>query len=332
MARFLPRRRVIQVSAAAAGLQVLPLASRAEPAGIAETWRGVVLGAASCLTLHHHDRAAARELLALSVAESRRLERIFTLYRDDSVLCGLNRRGVLEAPPAELVELLDACRRFGAATAGAFDPTVQPLWSLYLAHFSSAQADPEGPSRQAVDDALQRIGLANVQISRDRIAFMRRGMALTLNGIAQGYVTDRIVALLRAHGIGHSLVDLGEVRAIDDRPDGHPWEVAIADPEEPSRTADRLAIVDQAVATSAGYGFRFDAAGRFTHLFDPRTGRSPHRYRSVTVVAPTATTADALSTAFCLMPADAVERVVRQFPGSQARVVTERGEHVTIGA
>ena len=63
-----------------------------------------------------------------------------------------------------------------------------------------------------------------------------------------------------------------------------------------------MTLRDRALATSGGYGTPIDAAGRYTHLFDPRDGNARPRYRSVSVMAPTATAADALSTAFSHMP------------------------------
>ena len=140
---------------------------------------------------------------------------------------------------------------------------------------------------------------------------MPSGMAVTLNGIAQGYITDQVVDLLRAEGIDHSLVDMGETRVIGTHPDGRPWDVAIADPDEPSHIATVLPIVNRAVSTSGSYGFRFDPSGRFNHLFDPATGACACLYRSVTTVARRATAADALSTAFSLMPRNRIQVVMR---------------------
>jgi thiamine biosynthesis lipoprotein len=94
-------------------------------------------------------------------------------------------------------------------------------------------------------------------------------------------------------------------------PDGRAWDVAIADPDEPGRTATVLPIVDRAVATSGAYGFRFDPSGRFNHLFDPATGACACLYRSVTTVAHSAMAADALSTAFSLMPEDRIQSAMR---------------------
>ena len=73
-------------------------------------------------------------------------------------------------------------------------------------------------------------------------------------------------------------------------------------PDVVGRTETILPIVDRAVSTSGAYGFRFDPQGRFNHLFNPTGGGPPDRYRSVTTLSGDATAADALSTAFSLMP------------------------------
>ena len=159
---------------------------------------------------------------------------------------------------------------------------------------------------------LTRVGYQHLIVNSDRIAFAKRGMGLTLNGIAQGYITDRVVDLLRAGGIEQSLVDMGEVRALGCGPAGRPWSVGITDPEEPALVLRTLDIVDQAVATSAGAALQFDAAGRFNHIFDPRTGACAHLHRLVTVVMPSATAADALSTALSIVASDSADRLLKK--------------------
>lgn len=326
------RRRVIGITAAAAGLSLLPpgRAVRAEASFV--TWRGQAMGALAVLRIHHTDRRAAERLVERAVAEVRRLERIFSLYREDSALAALNRAGVLPAPPAELVALLGECRRYWEITGGAFDPTVQALWSLHRAHFAKPGADPAGPPAEALRAALDTVGFRHVAFDRDRIVLGRPGMGLTLNGIAQGYATDRAVELLRAAGIAHSLVDMGESRAVGERPEGGPWRVGIADPEAPDRVVDTLEVVDRAVATSAAAGFRFDPQGRFNHLFDPRSGACAGRYRNVTVVAASAAVADALSTAFSLMPAEAMAKALAEAGGGEARLATAAGGRMLVRA
>ncbi|MGY4306972.1 thiamine biosynthesis lipoprotein [Bradyrhizobium sp. USDA 4369] len=302
MTHHLSRRRFIRISAAMAGLALAPRATDAaqDMSGLVE-WRGTLLGAVATMKLHHPDRAEAERLIARSVAEARRLERLFSLYLPDSTLVTLNRTGVLVEPAPELVDILTLSQRYAVLTDGRFDPTVQPLWTLYADHFARPDADPEGPKPAAIREALARVGYDRLTVSRDRIV-MPRGTAITLNGIAQGYVTDRIVDLLRSQGVRQSLVDMGEARTIGTRPDGRPWDVAIEDPDVAGRTAAMLAVIDRAVSTSGAYGFRFDPQGRFNHLFDPQSGGCAHSYRSVATVAGDATAADALSTAFSIMP------------------------------
>jgi FAD:protein FMN transferase len=326
----LTRRRVIAIVAAAAGAACLN-GGRAKAAALVR-WQGSALGAQVSIEIHHPDRAEAERLVDVCVQDVRRLEQQFSLYRTDSAICALNRTGILVAPDADTVALLKASLHFADLTDGAFDPTVQPLWQLYADHFSSDRPNPDGPPLQALIAALMKVGRDGLRVSQDRVALTRRGAAITLNGIAQGYATDRVVDRLRSAGLSTSLVNMGEIRAIGARPEGAPWRVGLGDPDRPGVLTETIALVDRAVATSAGAGFRFDPAGRFTHLFDPATGRSPSLYRSVSVIAPTATEADALSTAFSLMPVSRIHAVVAVRPNVQARIFDASGRLIVCQA
>ncbi|WP_271606362.1 FAD:protein FMN transferase [Bradyrhizobium sp. CCBAU 11434] len=331
MMRSISRRRFVRISAAAAGLGLLPsgLAARAGAAPV--IWRGTMLGAVATVEIHHDDRREAERLISLASAEARRLERLFSLYLKDSALVELNRSSILVDPAAEMVDLLTSSQHYSKLTDGSFDVTVQPLWDLYAGHFAREGADPSGPTPAAIQGALACIGCGRLSVGRDRIS-MPRGMAVTLNGIAQGYVTDKIVDLLRAHGVAHSLVDMGESRAIGSRPDGRPWEIGVADPEVPGRVEAVLPIVDRAVSTSGAYGFQFDPDGHFNHLFDPRTGRCASRYRSLTTVSRSATAADALSTAFSLMPEERIRSLLPAVDVERVHLVDAEGKPSEIAA
>ncbi|MFD2249460.1 thiamine biosynthesis lipoprotein [Pseudochelatococcus lubricantis] len=328
--RGMTRRRAITVIAAFAGLPLPAVAARPDlfantgaaitfTDGIV-TWHGQALGAPAQLILHHEDEDTARRLVGRIVAEAARLEAIFSLYRDASALSELNRTGVLAAPPGELVALLRQCRDFHAVSGGAFDPTVQPLWRLYSRHFAMMRSDPGGPSAAALAAARTLVGFEMVRFNRDRVAFARPGVAMTLNGIAQGFVTDRAVDMMKQAGMTSSLVDMGEIRAVGSRADGAPWRVGLA------RTGDTapdkiIELTEAAVATSSAAGFHFDTSGRFSHLLDPRSGAAAARYARMSVIAPDATTADALSTAFSLMEPDAVRAITATRPGIAADFV-----------
>ena len=327
----LTRRRMIAIAASAAGSALLT-GGRIAGAGDPVRWHGSALGAQVSIEIHHPDRAVAERMVDRCVLDVRRLEQQFSLYRDDSAICILNRTGILVSPDADMVTLLRASLRFAEMTDGAFDPTVQPLWQLYADHFSSHQPDQKGPPQVKFAEALAKVGRDGLLVSADRVALTRRNAGITLNGIAQGYATDRVVDMLRTAGLSTTLVNMGEIRAIGTGPEGKPWRVGLADPDRSGALTETIDLIDRAVATSAGAGFRFDAKGRFTHLFDPATGLSPALYHTVSVIAPTATEADALSTAFSLMPAPRIREIAALRRGVQVRLVTVGGDLLVYGS
>lgn len=327
----LTRRRAIAIAATVTGSAFLT-GGRTALAGDPVRWHGSALGAQVSIEIYHPDRAEALRLVDQCVLDVRRLEQQFSLYRADSAICTLNRTGILISPEADMVALLKASLLFAGLTDGAFDPTVQPLWQLYADHFSSERPDPEGPSPRQLAETLAKVGCGGLLVSADRVALVQHGAAITLNGIAQGYATDRVVDRLRSAGLSTTLVDMGEIRAIGARPEGTPWRIGIADPDRPGALTETIDLVDRAISTSAGAGFRFDSRGRFTHLFDPTTGRSPSLYSTVSVIAPTAIEADALSTAFSLMPLSRIRNVVAIRPSVQARIVEAGGTLIVCGA
>jgi thiamine biosynthesis lipoprotein len=317
------RRKFLTISAAAAGVALVPLGAsqRTRQAQLVE-WTGLSLGSLAAIRLHHPDRRAGEALLRRVVTEARRLETIFSLYSRDTALCELNRRGVLVAPPTELVELLGLCDRFWRLTGGVFDPTVQPLWQCYAEHFATEGASADGPTPGKLEEAIRLVGWQNVRFGRDRVVFERRGIALTLNGVAQGYITDRVVEMLREAGLESSLVDMGEIRTLGLRPDGNPWQVALRGPAGAVTLSD---TTNKAVATSGAEAFQFDRDGRCNHLFNPATGHCADPARSLTVVATTAVAADALSTAFAIMNQKEIAAVLMRAPETRALVSAIEG-------
>lgn len=329
----IPRRRFLGIFAASAALiGPGPLRAALRDSGPwpePVTWSGVALGADAQLQLLHPDRDHAERLVRMAVAEVHRLERVFSLYREDSALMRLNRQGRLDAPPPDLSRLLSQAVAFGERTGGLFDPSVQVLWDLYAARARAGRALPPAPAE--LQAALTKVDYRAIRVEEDAIVLERPGMALTLNGIAQGYITDRVTELLRANGLAHAMVDMGEARSLGSPAPGRPWRAGIADPRAPGRILDSIDLSDQALATSGGYGTPLDPAGRFTHLFDPHTGQATPRWRSVTVRAPDATTADALSTAFAQMPADTIRGMISRFPVQAWLMAPDDGPLIRLG-
>ena len=289
------RRRFLTIASAAA---LLPAAGRAAAPRITD-WRGIALGAEARLILAHPD---SDRLVAAALDELARLERIFSLYRRDSELARLNAAGVLDAPSNELVELLALAGLVHDATGGVFDPSIQPLWAAYAAAGAEGRA-PTDPERTA---ALARVGWEGVTVDPGRIT-LRPGMALTLNGIAQGYITDRVAARLAALGLSDLLCEMGEIAALGHAPGGTAWAARLS-------SGEPVPLSGRCLASSAPRATAFDQAGRLGHILDPRTGVPSDRDLAlVSVSAPSAALADALSTAGCLMARADLDRSAARF-------------------
>ncbi len=268
------RRRFLAISAAA--LCASPL--RAE----VTQWQAEALGGTLRVDLRG-PRGLGAEIAAQIGAAIAEVEAAASLFRADSALPRLNAVGRLDDPPLALRDLLVLAGRVHAATQGQFDPTVQPLW----------RALAEG--RGTADLALARasIGWDRVQVDGAGVR-LAPGQALTLNGIAQGYAADRVRDLLRAAGYGTVLVDMGEFAAR-----GGPFTLGVEDPDWGLLATRRL--TDGAIATSSPAAMRLGAA---FHILGP-AGGTPH-WSTVSVEAESAALADGLSTAFCLMPVQAI--------------------------
>lgn len=317
------RRRLIKICAAATAGAVLPL-STLEGAPVLHRWKGIALGARAEINLLHEDRSEARRLFSLMEAEIRRLETIFSLYRNDSELVRLNRDGRLLSPSHELVELLSLSKRIHRATDGAFDPTVQPLWT----HYASLSSREKIRAREAVGSC---IGFENVLVQADEIRLSRQGMALTLNGIAQGFITDRITALLAANGCKDMVVDIGELTVRGMPPNVMPvgqagWPVTLRPSAEHPAAFAKIELSDAAVASSAKRGTTFDRSAQLSHILDPKRGRPADTgLAAVSVVAGNAAVADGLSTGALVLGENQLRSVLAEFPDASAFVVREDG-------
>ena len=310
------RRRIIAIMAATA---LSPKAALASPDTV--RWSGVAMGASASLTITGLPRSEANRLIVMARSEIERLETIFSLYREDSVLAKLNRDGLVKAPSLDLVQLLSQVSSIHNATGGLFDPSIQPLWVLHAA--SSGRPDPT-----TLEAVRQRIGWHHVDIRSNAISFKRAGMALTLNGIAQGYVTDRIADLLRAQGLRNVLVNVGEIAAIGGRGPGTPWRVGLSEAGD-GAPEEEVALYDMAIATSAPLGTTLNAKGTAGHILDPGNGQSQSGWRRVSVIHRSATIADGLSTAFTLMDRNQIGTTLASYPRTRLIAVDNGGLRFT---
>ena len=275
----LPRRRFLQLCASAS---LVPGSVFASPVHEPYLWEGTGMGGDISITLDGFSNLSPERLVSMAKQELTRLESIFSLYDDSSALSLLNRKGYLEEPPPELLQMLDLSADLFSQTRGAFDPAVM------------------SPVEQS---AFSRRKWSQIKWDRESIK-LPQDTEITLNGIAQGYTTDRICQLFSAAGASHTLVNLGEYRATGPKIDGNPWIVGLRDPSALWRVNSHVPLINGAIATSS------NATPLGAHILDPETHAPPNHFKSVSVTAPSATLADGLSTALFVLPLEQAIDVV----------------------
>jgi FAD:protein FMN transferase len=292
--------------------------------------RGAALAFGTTVTVAaiHEDPRTARAAIADALGEARRVDALMSVHRDDSEVGRLNAAGVLERPDARLVFVLERAQRLSALSGGAFDVTVQPLWTLFAACRRAGRL----PSRGEIAAARARVGWARLEVSRRRVAFGAPGMGVTLNGIAQGYATDLALAALAARGVRDALLDTGEYGAEGARAPSRPWTVGVQHPRDPAALLGAVAMDGRFLATSGDYATTFSDDRLYHHIFDPATGVSPPGLSSVVVAASSGLDADALTKPLMILDRTRAEALLGQFRGAgalwvdkAARVVAARG-------
>ncbi|MFO1090619.1 MAG: FAD:protein FMN transferase [Hyphomicrobiales bacterium] len=295
------RRRLLLV---AGGAALLALSTRNRRDSV-YTWRSNVLGAETRVMISERSEAEASSIASEIQAEALRLESIFSLYRQESELARLNRDGILRAPSEDFRNLLARSIEGWHRTAGAFNVAIQPYWAA-LARSLARSGNP--PDERETNRLLALADPRRIDLSPSRVR-LEAGMALTFNGIAQGYITDAAAHLLERRGLRDILIDLGEVYALP----GRPWhiEAGAAGLQNASR---------RAFATSCGRATPFTSDGRWHHLIDPDTGQSARAVTRVTVASTSATEADLLSTALAVALPARHGAILTRFSGERAYV------------
>lgn len=285
-----------------------------------------LMGTVVTLTVVHPEAEEARSMIGAGFAEMVRLESILSRHRRDTAVGMLNASGALDGPPSELVEVLLHAQSVSRASEGAFDVTVLPLVRLWESSFTSTGAPP--PDR-AIAETRRLVDYRRLHVTEDRISFAEAGMALSLDGVAKGFVVDRAIEAFVVRGADRVLVDAGgDMASAGDGSHREPWAVAIQDPHRPGDIVDVVRLAGDCVATSGDYQQSFTQDRRYHHIVDPRTGRSPGAVSSASVVAPSAMQADALSTAVMVLGPKAGRALLDSTPGASGVIVNKLGERI----
>lgn len=280
------------------------------------TYESEHMGTTFRIVAYAHDRTQADRAARAAFAHIARLDSLFSDYRPDSEIAGLADHagsGSFVPVTPELLSVLQDAQHWARRTEGAFDVTVGPLSRLW--RWSSRRG--ELPNDERVAAARSVVGFRRLALNATELEarLTERGMSLDLGGIAKGYAADAALAIMAEHGIGAALVDAGGDLALGDPPpDERGWLVAL-----PNGNSLRLAHAGVATSGDAHRHVTIDGV-RYAHIVDPRTGLGVVDAPTVTVVAPDATTADALASALTVMDRASGMKLTRSVDGAWATV------------
>lgn len=279
------------------------------------------LGTTVSVKALHPATKIAEQALNKAFKELYHIESILSIYRRNSQVSQLNRTGDLKNPDPILTDILKQSIAWSERSQGAFDITVQPLWAL----FQSCKKMDTLPKENQIKATQSKVNWKQINLSLCEVQLKGQGTAITLNGIAQGFATDFLRKSLKDEGIEHALIDCGEIGTIGTNPKGKAWTAGIQHPRRSDAFSAVTEIDDRCLSTSGDYATTFSKDYRSNHLFDPSTGQSPQELSSVTILAPNATDADALSTAVFIMGPDKGMKLIRQCPSTDAYMVLKDG-------
>jgi FAD:protein FMN transferase len=278
------------------GLAALCASAAGAPAKLSYT--GQAMGTYVTVWFWTDKEEAAAKAAEAVFAEMKRLDATMTTWTDTSEVSKVNAAAGLRpvAVGAETFAVIERAVDISKKSGGMFDISVggfKGLWKF------DEDMDGTLPAEPDVKKRLELIGYKDIVIDRKkRTVFLRRkGMSITLGGIAKGYAVDKCVALLRKAGFADFMVQAGGDMYVAGKKGKDPWIVGIRDPRgERDDMFAMMPIENHSFSTSGDYerGFVKDGV-RYHHILDPRTGQPAHASRSVTIRAKDAFTADAWS-------------------------------------
>jgi thiamine biosynthesis lipoprotein len=277
--------------------------------------------------------ARARESINKAFDEIKRIEELFSVYKETSEVSGINRlkKGEKLKISGETFDLIRKTLEYSERTGGVFDITVKPLVDLWRA----AKSADKLPDEYDLNIALGKVGYKDLALddSGRTIHFTKEGMCIDLGGAAKGYASDRAARILAQNGIDNALVNSGgDMYCFGKKNAREFWKVGVQHPRDRNRTFLQIRLKDKAIDTSGDYERYVIIDGkRYSHIIDPRTGYPiGDNVVSASVIASDSATADILATAMCILGEKGFDIIKREPDTLDAVLVVEEAGRLTV--
>jgi thiamine biosynthesis lipoprotein len=213
-------------------------------------------------------------------------DQYYTNYSKTSFTAQINRQAgssegiIVDDETASLLDYAQSCYEL---SEGLFDITSGPLHKIWLYEAE----EPSIPTDRQIAQVLTHVGWDKLIWERPRLTLPIPHMNIDFGGVVKEYAVDAGARLAHQMDIHHGVLELGgDLAVLGPRPDGQPWNVAIAAVEEHAQNLCVLPVLHGAVATSGSYARSMVINGvRYCHILNPKTGYPVQGVASITVLA-----------------------------------------------
>jgi len=275
---------------------------------IKSKWTGNVLN--NNVTLEIHSNKGKNNNIIFSQINNfiTKADEVFNLQNPNSEIVLLNKNKEILNPSPYLIEVIKKSQIISEQTNGYFDITVQPLWNYYYKHFI-LEGNVAYPNNNNLKNLKNSINWKNVEL-KNNIIVLKNNSSITLNGIAQGWITDKVVEIINNNNISNTLVDFGETYAAGNYENNRPWNIELQSAEGNNRIIN---LTNKAVATSSPSGTIFEPTKKYHHIFNPLTGLSENKFDTVSIVSNKAWLSDSIATSALLLSKKELKVLCKKF-------------------
>lgn len=290
----------------------------------------MIMGTFAEVSVYSSDEKTAGRAVEEALDEMERMDRIMSNYKSDSELSQLNKKAAKSPFPCqkELLDVIEQSQYYSELSSGAFDITVSPIVALWGFFNEKGHI----PSDKEIEKLLPAVSHKNIVINKNNdpqkpntVFFKNTNTQIDLGAIGKGYAVDKALGVMKKFGISNACINLGGNIYVLGTPAGkNAWKIGIQHPRDKNEILGYLELKDEATATSGDYERFFEINGkRYSHIIDPRTGRPVNGTMAVTIVAPTGTEVDALSTSVFVLGHEKGMNLIQNIPDAQAMIAYE---------
>jgi thiamine biosynthesis lipoprotein len=250
------------------------------------------------------DKNWAFEIIEEAVKEIQRIETLLTTFDENSQTNQINKFAGIKPVKIdkEVFELIERCNRISQLTQGAFDITYGSI-NKKLWNFDTSMTAL--PSQAVAKKMVQLINYKNIELNKTEtsVFLKEKGMRIGFGGIGKGYGAEMAKKIMQNNGVQSGIVNAsGDLTVWGKQPNGKPWTIGIADPNNAKYHFSSFELTNTSIATSGNYEkFILVDGKKYSHTINPKTGLPIEGIKSVTLITPNAEFADAMATPISVM-------------------------------